>query len=466
MSNHSETISIPGRAAALSLLTGAHAVCACLVACSGDVVDLGEVATPPAPFDSLCQASTTLTGAVTRIENQDQLDQLAGCQVIEGDLFVRPFEGADFRPLASLRSVGGLLELGRLTVEDVVDLPGLGDDEIQASYDRETALTAAGWITSLAGFEQLERVSGLALNGVAASDLRAFSNLRELANPGTFFLGACNDLRDLSGLENMTGLIDIGVGCDHLQSLAGLRIPTRLGDVNLQGAALSDLGQFDVETVGSLVLQNTGLENLDALGGLRSASTLAVEINPELVDMNGLGNLVQTETLSISNNPQLSSLPSFTRLGRVDKLMIESNEALAKLPSFPALQVSEYDLDDLNPTEAQAYRPDLISVRDNASIVEWVVPPAWQAATYVDIAGNARLTSIDFSALTSIDRLNLAANPRLEEVALGALATVDHLRAVDNPLLPLTVFDGLRTFEAVLSQGPLPEAPLPEGPLP
>jgi hypothetical protein len=41
------------------------------------------------------------------VENQDQPNELEGCEVIEGQPDVLPFAGADLRPLHALREVGG-----------------------------------------------------------------------------------------------------------------------------------------------------------------------------------------------------------------------------------------------------------------------------------------------------------------------------------------------------------------------
>jgi hypothetical protein len=457
MSKHLCTIGTALGARRLLTLASVQAACACLAACSGDVVDLGELSNPPVASGSLCQSSTTLTAPIVRVINQEQLDQLAGCEAIEGDLLIRPMEGPDFRPLASLRSVGGVLDLGRLNVEDAEDWPGQTVEELDAALQFQSALREAGWIDSLEGLERLERVGGLALRGVRTPDLRALSNLQALGEPGSLVVGPCTGLRELTGLEAMTGLFDLDIHCDTLESLAGLRVPARLGNVALRGAALADLGHFDADTIGYLVVEGTGLENLDGLSGVIDAAALFVQNNERLINADALDRLVSANELTISENARLLRLPDFTHLVRVDTLAIAGNPVLANIPTFSGLQENSFgDFDDLNSTAIIRLRPDAIYIADNPAVLEITFPSVWQEASYVDITWNDQLARIDFSAVESIGRLSIMNNPLLQEVTLGKLATVDYLRAINNPLLPLSVFDELRTFRSELSEGPLP----------
>src|SRR5262245_14930603 len=85
---------------------------ALLAACSGDVITLGEEhGTTPVPPHSRCQGSTTLEGPI-KVEDQEQLDALEGCEVIAGDLEIVAFLGAHLRSLHALRQVEGDFALG------------------------------------------------------------------------------------------------------------------------------------------------------------------------------------------------------------------------------------------------------------------------------------------------------------------------------------------------------------------
>ena len=53
-----------------------------------------EAEPSPLPSSSRCLDSTTLEGVVVA-RNQAEVDSLEGCQVIDGELHIVPFEGAD-----------------------------------------------------------------------------------------------------------------------------------------------------------------------------------------------------------------------------------------------------------------------------------------------------------------------------------------------------------------------------------
>src|SRR5690242_8110072 len=85
-----------------------------LCACIGDQIDLGESSNPGTPRGSRCATSTTVEGNVTA-GNQEELNELAGCEAITGDLYIFPFFEPDFTPLASLQRVEGTLDVGRMS---------------------------------------------------------------------------------------------------------------------------------------------------------------------------------------------------------------------------------------------------------------------------------------------------------------------------------------------------------------
>ena len=101
------------------------------------------------------------------VENQAQLDALAGCEAIESDLVIVPFESPDFSPLASLRRVAGRFELGTMAARG---------NAPEDWFERLTQLIADGWIDSLDGFQALEPVGNLKLVGIGVPSLEPLSN--------------------------------------------------------------------------------------------------------------------------------------------------------------------------------------------------------------------------------------------------------------------------------------------------
>jgi hypothetical protein len=446
MSNRIESLRRPGRAAALALFSGA---------CTAETIDLGEVS-KDLIGPSRCQSSTLVEGSVV-VDNQEQLDQLEGCEQIAGDFHVRPFTGADFRPLAALHTVGGALELGRLTVFDLLSLPLEVQERIGEIMEQEQALLDSGCFSSLEGFEGLERVGSLSLNGVGTPNLLAFSNLGALTDGGSLVIGACANLRDLEGLERLNGVVDLIQSCNSLESLAGPRFARRMGNAFIFGTSLADLGSFAPESVDELRIEDTALESLDALSQLARANSIDIFGNPALTDVDALDTLSDVGSLRIGLSPLLERLPELTSMGQLDALSIVGNDALENFPSMPNLGLvsGEIDYGSLAPNEALRMRPDIVEVTANAALESIVFPTGWLAASYIDIIDNERLTSIDLANIQAVDSLTIGANAALTSVDLGLLETVDDLRVIDNPSLPLEPFDAVSTFRRIVQPGPL-----------
>jgi hypothetical protein len=446
MSNRIRSLRHPGCAAALAVFGGA---------CSAETIDLGEVSRDLVG-PSRCQQSTLVEGSVV-VENQEQLDQLEGCEQIAGDFHIRPFAGADFRPLAALHTVGGALELGRLTVFDLLSLPLEVQERIGEILEQEQALLDSGCFSSLEGFEGLERVGSLSLNGVGTPDLLAFSNLAALTDGGSLVIGACANLRDLEGLEGLTSVVELTQSCNSLESLDGPRFAPRMGNALIFGRSLADLGSFAPESVNELRIEDTALESLDALSQLARAISIDILGNRALTDVDALATLSDVGYLRIGLSPLLERLPELTSMVQLDELSIVGNDALENFPSIPNLGVlpGETDWDNLAPKDALLLRPDIIEITANAALESIVIPAGWLAASYIDIIDNERLTSIDLANIQAVDGLTIGANAALTSVDLGLLETVDDLRIIDNPLLPLEPFDAVSTFRRIVQPGPL-----------
>jgi hypothetical protein len=425
-------------------------------ACAGEEVDVGEISRDLASAESRCQLATLVQGSVL-IENQQQLDQLTGCEVIEGNLHVRPFDGADFRPLAALREVGGALELGRMTALDMLELPLEIQEDIDAIFAREQAIIDSGWLASLAGFENLERAGSLTLTGVSAPDLEAFSKLSALTNGAVLQIGPCSGLLALTGLERLRGVVNLSLTCESLESLAGPSFAARMMDVYITGSNLTDLGALDLESVNELRIEYTAIESLDALSGLTRANHIDVWGNSALTDVDAFDALAFGGYIRFGINPLLERLPEFTSLYELSSFIVTSNESLTNFPSFPNVGPlnGASDLSELDPSDALRLRPDVIEVANNPAIEQIVIPAGWLAASYVTLGGNASLTSIDLSNLHAIDRLGIALNPLLESVTVGLLETADDLFVFENPLLPLDTFDSVQSYSRIVQSGPL-----------
>jgi hypothetical protein len=420
------------------------ALTAFISACSGDRVNVGEdTLEPTVPSNSRCADDSRLAEDVT-VTNQSELSALEGCEVIDGDLYVVPFAGADLRPLHALTSVEGTLAFA--------EAPGT---VLGSEVARIQALNEAGWLTSLEGLESLESVGALQLHGLSTG-LAPLANLR-VVTEGWLEIVRCNDLRDLDGLQNVAGIDTLTLVCESLESMTGIQLPPSMTSLYIDAASLTDLGSFAVEGVESdMAIMNTRLQNLDALSGLRYVGGgLVLQNNPALDDMSGLDGLEVLGTLIIRDNASIEVMPPFTALSRIEGLMVYDNLRLRELPTFPALYADVGVLDGLDEDERArtllAWRPDLIEVVGNPELEQLSIPRGWSSGSHVAVRNNAKIKVVDFARLESIDRLVISGNPLLDSVELGALATVASLKVQDNPLLAPSDFDPVQTFERDMS---------------
>lgn len=359
---------------------------------------------------------------------------------------VAPFPNPDFTPLSSLVRIEGEADLGQLTLP--VDLP---DDEREAARDELARLLASGWLDSLAGFEALEQVGNVRLNGLGVSSLEPLSNLRALTDGGLFEIRGCTALGDLSGLENLAGVNELIISCETLQSLRGFNFPDAMRDVDIS-APLTDLGTFDTSRVDSLALRQTELTHLDGLASLRIADSVVLIGNLALVDVRGLDQLTGNLALNLSTNTALQNLPDFPNVSGLTALQIVANTALQNLPAFPGILASFelLSLISFSPPPPFWFDIDQVRISSNDALEQITLPRALTSASIVEIDSNPALKSLTLSDVESIDQLSIVYNPALDRLDLGALERIDILTLADTPLLPLTTFDDIAIDEIIL----------------
>jgi hypothetical protein len=431
-----------------------------LSACSADVRNMGEnvdVETPP-PY-SRCLESATVLGDVT-VHDQDELDQLDGCETIEGALTVLPFARADLRPLHALTSVQGLLSFSEPTPPSgwpILPSDGCylacpegfnppGSSPFQEEYD-------TGWLESLAGLEALESVGGLKITGLAATSLAPLANLRALTDDGLLHLSYCPNLVDLNGLGNLTGIGDLYVTCDHLETLAPLSVSQQMNFVRISGPKLVDLGTLAVRRVSGFVeITGTALGHLDSLSNLISVGGwIYIMRNPALQDMSGLDALVSAGGLDVANNAQLVRFPAFAALTQLNALAILYNATLSDLTLFHDSHYRQPIGSNLSVQPWYAYRAFNIEVGGNPELESFAMPFPWSDARLVRINDNPKLRELELHEIETVDLVSIFGNANLETVNLGSMARVDALEVFNNPRLPTADFAALSTFSSTIT---------------
>jgi hypothetical protein len=339
---------------------------------------------------------------------------------------------------------------------------GLDEASLEASrieQERVAGIVAAGWLPSLHGLESLERAGNLQINGIAAADLHALANLRNVSGHHTSsFAGQINvndakNLVDLSGLENAGGVATLVLTNNPaLESLQGLQVGAALEGVFLQfDPGLSNLDALaPLVSVTSIVyLDDTGVENLDALTNLvLVGGSVALLNNAELENVDGLATLQAAEALVFQGNPKLVSLPEFPNLQQLDYFKVMGNARLEAISvDFPSLYNLNLVQDDTLELSA-----GVIEIGGNAALDSLEFASGFTAAQVLAIYNNESLTSVNLGSLRRLDKLSISGNPTLSEVVLGELQTVDSLSVLFNPLLSTAELAQVRTFESSFEQ--------------
>lgn len=376
------------------------------------------------PISPQCAQSSTWRGSIV-VTTREELEQLAGCERIDGDLIVSGLRSRDLSPLSSLRLVSGTLELslsgslvglerltrvGHLTLTDL-DVPtlepllGLNFVSGGGGEDGRLTIQRSQSLQNLSGLASLREVGSIELSenpGLASLDgLRVPPHLRELliaSNPNLRALGGLADLRSFDRLElrdnaslvRLRGLEGVVSGASlHISNSPALRDMT----------ALSQLG-----SLGSLLIDTVGMPNLDRLVALRDVRDVVLQRNPNLTQVDVLARLAGLEDLVVTENPSLLRLPNFPEVPSMERVLIRANAALASGPGFPRL------------VETAS-----LHISDNPRLTRIVGFPELRSVRSVNVSDNRDLLEVDLSALEDVGRLRILCNPNLPEASLSPL---------------------------------------------
>lgn len=424
-----------------------------ILGCAREGIDLGgDTLAQDIQRGTRCIDSTGVEGDVI-VSQQEELEVLAGCEEVRGNLIVRAFAGADLTPLASLRRVDGELALGAPQTWD-----GIIGFLISDQLDPQLDLLRAGWVQSLDGVQALEHAGALFLRGLPDADLTAFASLTSVGGAASgqgLILQQNLQLRSLAGLERVVNLPELVVTLNpELASLDGLNASGLQALLLYSDPALAELSAVaSVTRLDSVVLYETGVADLSPLAGLRSTESLDLFNNPALVDASALSGLERADDISVRNNPALAVLPSFVSFTQQpNTITIRDNPELESLVlDFSNAPAQRYAIDDRAPPgegEGAGYvlGIDVLDIRRNAKLASISVPAGLTKAHLVLASANPSLTSVDLGSLSELGQLSIDVNPSLTQVAIGALARVSFLQIIDNPLLSPAVFDDVQTF--------------------
>jgi hypothetical protein len=431
---------------------------ALLAGCNNHTVNLGGGREPrEVQPGERCSGASIVQGPV-RVHDQNELDELAGCEQIDGDLQIEVFAGADLTPLSALQRVDGLLALG--AYPDLASDPQTDLMDLNAQVDQ---IAADGYLSSLTGLEGLQRASALQISYVAAEDLEPLFGLRQLSGrkselpTGSVYVETAANLRDLHGLSNIESVQELVVNdTPALTSLGGIQLSFNMDSFNVvDSPLLSSLGEFEgVGSVVSLVLLNSGLTDLDGLVNLGYVDgEINLDGNSKLENMDGLANLIGAESLVVRDNAVLQRVLPLNGLAfSLDKVTVVGNSALQSL-RLDLLPRGESDFLRGSPAPNPI---TLIDIGENDSLTEITLSAGVERGRLAAIYNNSSLVQLSIGTLQSLEELDITGNANLTQVDVGALKTVDRLSLTNNPKLDPAQLGTVRTFDSLVGRNAKP----------
>lgn len=328
-------------------------------------VDEGSVVAgidPPPPPPLPCYTSSLLPAPA--FDNQEALNRLAGCENIYGDLEIT-FD-ANLQALHSLRSLFGNLYIH----------------------------PASGSLTSLAGLENLELVSGdLHLANLGVSSLERLARLQAVgANEGQgLILEQSPGLRNLQGLEQLQSLHGLSlIGLPNLVSMDGYFVPQESSPGTILLKDVPALASFTSFIADSVTVDNAGFTDLQALQW--PVGKLTLRNNALLVE----ATVTYAGRITIENNPRLATVSVAATVKPLLSLDVVGNASLQSI-------VADQSLSDL----------DSLSVRENPAL-QTISLPWVQSLNTFQLLRNTNLTTIELPLLVQqVSDLMVVSNPNL-----------------------------------------------------
>jgi hypothetical protein len=374
------------------------------------------------PSQALCEPGGTFPGSIA-VSTQEQLEGLADCAQVDGDLTVSVV-GSSLEPLLALQRVTGTLSIdgastldalsslssvGSLVLERVAgSLAGLSRLRNIRGFGRGMlAISSMPTLRNLQGLESLETLTTIRIEGnpvlFGLDGLRVPADLdalRVVGNPSLSSIGALGTLVSAQAIEIS------GNAIPNLNGLGSLREVESLALLN--DSALTDTSQLgQLQSVGVLHLENLGLTTLTLPSGFLTLGTATIQNNPNLVDVDALGPLFGLTKLSVINNPSLLRLPAFV-VTEVEQVYVRENLLLASGPGFPS-----------------AVSIDALRISRNPSLTHLLGFANLATTRTIDISENAALIELNLGALTAARRISITCNTNLPEDSLEPLRSLD-----------------------------------------
>ena len=215
-------------------------------------------------------------------------------------------------------------------------------------------------LQSLTGLNGLEATRGefTIIDNNLLTNLEGLNNLRASGAGTYFFIKGCNNLRSLTGLENLSfigGTLTLDSN-NLLNDLTALRNLTFIGEALriTNNASLSSLNGFDnLTTVEETIYieNNSNLRSLSGFLSLNHSYGISIKSNNALTSLSGFENFTSLGGIYVQYNDAIESLQGLNNVVSLDEFSVKYNQNLSSLAG----------LDNVTSTEAFniSYNPSL-----------------------------------------------------------------------------------------------------------
>lgn len=145
------------------------------------------------------------------------------------------------------------------------------------------------------GLENLEEARFVTIENV--SSLKSLEGLEGLEKVGILVLQSLPNLESLEGLSSLQ-TIDDEAYYDDTTGITSWIWGTGVSDLQGLEALLRVNARFEIR-------DNTSLETLDGMSGVKSVRNLSIRENPELRSIDGMSSLETVDSIVVVDNPEL-----------------------------------------------------------------------------------------------------------------------------------------------------------------
>lgn len=425
------------------------------------------------PTATTCEGDYLMT-------SQADLDNLATCTVITGNLVLEDTDITDLTPLANLTSIGGILILNNndslTSLEGLESLTNVGGNVDIDNNNLVTSLEPLASLQTIGGFLDIDKTALTNLTGLGALEsiggelfinqndqLTSLVGLDSLSSIGSYLEITGNPLlTSLNGLETLTSIgggvyIGFDKGANSIDgnaTLSDVSALANLTDADITGAERFIKGNPELDcpaqNVGFTVTASEG-NLVDCLGSLEVCGNAGesiivgsqTELNALATCREILGSLFITTTDIDNDIVTLEPLSNLTAIGEslsiANTFNLINTTGLENLTSVQSINIdSNRRLEDISALANISGTVDSINIRANDSLTNLTgLGGITTVETTVSIVLNGGLTTLAGLAVTEIgDELSIDRNPALTDLTgLDNLVSTGRLNIFSNDAL-------------------------------